>query len=497
MTPQPKWKPPTLSADALEPLPEHPKKVQGLLDSLYADKLPVPGPNGWTFKDPDTIVGEFLASNSTCSNVLETENLQKEAHHLKSQLTLDCWDKDVTELMKRKLLEKEAQITKLAKKPVSLPRHHLALENALGEWEVEVTERSEDAKKGADRAAARRTERMQDIQSMISDLQTLGREIEALDKVFVLSHQERSTALKQHEEVVRQRFKTRITEAKTAQDTAEARANVQPAVAPMAVDAGANDVDLTNRLALQAEQIAKQCAMIEQLQNQMSAAAQAHGLGSQTPQQVSPIASSPTPQSNLITGTTTLTVPGTPTPVDPAAAALQLADETLWDSQLQLQQQQQQSLSTMLPLHPDDTIDPGYVTDLAMKGTPTDAQMPACWQLLWLLQQWQSAGSHGITFDDLRSHAVARNETDLIIKMMIGDIVWEEFVEDGRTVDGKDWIPRQMLYLTINQLETLTRQEKLPGGDSAKTDAMRSEATASATAMVKTAKQRRLSQRPY
>ena len=96
--------------------------------------------------------------------------------------------------------------------------------------------------------------------------------------------------------------------------------------------------------------------------------------------------------------------------------------------------------------------DPALIPDFV----PTPIQMSGCAQLYNLLRNLDVAGLYEVSFDELRTHALAKDEVDKLLEHLLGNQLWNSwFVGCAQPAQGSHLVPRQLISYTMAALEKL------------------------------------------
>ena len=89
------------------------------------------------------------------------------------------------------------------------------------------------------------------------------------------------------------------------------------------------------------------------------------------------------------------------------------------------------------------------------------AKLSACGHMYHLLLLWNRGGCLPVSFGQLRQHSLAGSETHQLMKMLIGEVLWEGwFCLVGDTPDDTEPIPRQALSFIALALDGIKAQHE-------------------------------------
>ena len=222
-----RWQPRDLPCETIDAMNTFQESFQEVADSLSLDLFPTE--EGIT--SAEMVVKDLLADNEASESTLAFAKLQEEVTTLKGQLAMGTPGSPADVALKEVLAKQTAALARAEKKKPWTAVLSQSLVRAKEDWELGLKQDQQRAATGADKAHARKSTRLEQVQVLEQNLQAIKDAIIYHDLTYEEHHKERSMKIeKRNHEVERllaaQIVTTKNKEKAGASETAKVEATV-------------------------------------------------------------------------------------------------------------------------------------------------------------------------------------------------------------------------------------------------------------------------------
>ena len=402
--PRERWQPRALPCEAIDAMNTFQDSWHSVVASTNDDLFPTEE----VLPSASSVLEDFLTDDKESEHCKDYTKLKEEVETLRTQIGLGTSGSATDGFLRETLTRQEAALSKAEKKKPTTIILLQSLVTAKDRWELDVKRSRQRATAGAEKSRTRREDRLRVLDDLAQNLDLVRHALEFHDMSLEEAHKERAELLERRDQEVSKLFddKIRIQKEKEASDTVSSRTTAAQNAAV------SQDTQLAQAMAELENSRKKQSLLLEKVQELQKAA-----------------------------GGSTRSVQGVPSGSASSGVQPMSGVVSFVDTEDIFEKADPKDLPDYTP-----TDDPYGVKQIGICGH---------WYQLFLL--WRQGGCQAVTFGDLKVHSSAGDETAKLMKLLLGERLWDGWFSllEKDEPDDQVLIPRQALQFVILALEKL------------------------------------------